>query len=92
MMFCPSVMLLNARWGYITVHTGADYRVTPRRILWNPLRWQIGIGPRRPCAIVINRGGRAFQRWANFRYRHFKTREEKAIAARLATYRKDQSQ
>lgn len=82
-MFCSSVMLLYARWGYIACHTGADYRVTPKRILWNPLRWQIGIGPKRPCAIVLNRDGRLFLRWANFRYRWFKTAKEQATVRAL---------
>lgn len=85
-MFCPSVMIVNARWGYITCHTGADYRVTPARILWNPLRWEVGIGPRRPCAIRINKGGRLFLRWANFRYRWFKTAKEREIVARMRAY------
>lgn len=87
-MFCPSEMILNARWGYITVHTGADYRVTPKRILWNPLRWEVGIGPRRPCAIVLNRDGRLFLIWSNFRYRWFKTAEERDTERRLAAYRR----
>ena len=83
-MFCPSAMIVNGRYGYITCHTGCDYNRTPRRILWNPLRWEVGIGRRRPCAIRINKGGRAFILWANFRYRFFKTAGEREIVRRLA--------
>lgn len=85
-MFCPSQMLVDARWGYITCHTGADYRITPAHILWNPLRWEVGIGRGRPCPIRLNKGGRAFLRWSNFRYRWFKTAREREIVRKLREF------
>lgn len=67
-MFDPTAMLLDTKYGYICVHTGADYRNVPRRILWNPLRWQIGIGKGRPCRWVINNNGAANRKLSNLIY------------------------
>jgi hypothetical protein len=65
-MFDPTSYLASGRWGYICVHTGADYNFPPKHILYNPLRWQIGIGRTRPCKIVINKGGMLQRKWSNF--------------------------
>ena len=68
-MFDPTSVLANGKFGYITCHTGADYDRTPRHILWNPLRWQIGIGRSRPCGIVLNRDGALYHKYVNLRFR-----------------------
>lgn len=59
-MFDPTAFIVDGRWGYICCYTGCDYvQGTPKRILWNPLRWQVGLGKDRPCYIVLNRNGKA---------------------------------
>lgn len=73
-MFDPTSFLANGRWGYICVHTGADYNWPPRRILFNPLRWQIGIGRTRPCRIVINKDGRWHRHLSNLTWRLWRRR------------------
>lgn len=83
-MFDPTCMIADTRWGYITCHMKADYHgKIPRRELWNPLRWQIGIGRRRPCWIVLNRKGKLYTRFSNLRWRLWRKRRwERAQAER----------
>lgn len=73
-MFDPTSFLLNARWGYVCVHTGADYNRPPRHILYNPLRWEVGIGRNRPCWIVINEDGRWQRGLSNLTWRLWRKR------------------
>ena len=68
-MFQPMCFIADGRWGYIMVHTGADYTHTPAHIAYNPLRWQIGLGKGRPCPIVLNKGGKLYTRFASLRWR-----------------------
>lgn len=71
-MFCSKRMVLDGRWGYVSREESADYnyrRDVPLGVRLNPLRYEIGIGRRRPCAIRINKGCRAWLPVANAIYR-----------------------
>lgn len=69
-MFDPTHCLVIRERFYVICHTGRDYvRGTPKRVLWNPLRWEIGIGKSRPCLILINQNGRARIAVSNAVYR-----------------------
>lgn len=68
-MFDPTAFIVDGHWGYICCRTGKDYTTAvPKHILWNPLRWQIGVGRGRPCRFVFNRGGRAYRKLSDFWY------------------------
>ncbi len=73
-MFDPTAFVADTRFGYICCHTGADYNRTPRHILWNPLRWQVGIGRSRPCWIVLNRDGALHRKLSNLTWRLWRKR------------------
>lgn len=70
-MFCSSRMVIDARWGYVSREESCDYRSkkdVPLRVKMNPFRYEIGIGRRRPCAIRINKGKRAYVKVSNAIY------------------------
>jgi hypothetical protein len=78
-MFCPEVILLNGRWGYVTRHEGADYmrrEYVPLKVWINPLRLEIGIGRGRPCRFVINRDGRLHRKLSDFTWRLWRRRRQ----------------
>lgn len=78
-MFDPSRFILDTRWGYVMRHEGADYYgPAPWRVRLNPLRLQIGIGRRRPCWLVINRGAWLHRAWSDFTWRLWRKRRFEA--------------
>jgi len=71
-MFCSTRMVLDTRWGYVSREESCDYtrrEDVPLKVKLNPLRYEIGIGRRRPCRIRINKGKRAWLVVANAIYR-----------------------
>lgn len=92
-MYCPSNIILNSRFLWIELHTDGDYTGlsnVPIRQRLNPLRYEIGMGPRVPIKgtpsvrrlIVINNDGRWNLLWSNFKWKHLggKARYEKRRA------------
>jgi len=73
-MFDPTCFIADGKWGYIMVHTGADYNHTPARVRFNPLRWQVGLGSHRPCRIILNKGGSLHRRLSNLTWRLWRKR------------------
>lgn len=86
-MFDPNVMLVDGRFGYILVRCSTDYHVrTPRRELYNPLRWVVGIGRGRPCPFIIDIHAKLYRPLDNLRWRLWaKRRWERKNKAKLST-------
>jgi hypothetical protein len=73
-------VVISARHGYVTRHCKADYhRATPLVEVLNPLRYEIGIGRRRPCRIVWNRDGMLHVKWANFWWPVLRTLRSRSV-------------
>lgn len=71
-MFCSTRMIVDCRWGYVSREESCDYgnsAEVPWSVKANPLRYEIGIGRRRPCFIRINKRHRAWLPVANAIYR-----------------------
>lgn len=75
-MFDPTAFIANGRFGYICCHTGADYtRRPPARVLWNPLRWEVGIGLSRPCRFRMNRNGALHRNLSDLTWKLWRKRQ-----------------
>lgn len=79
-MYDPTEWVGDFWFGYVCRHCRTDYmRGSPLIERLNPLRYEIGLGRKRPCRIVINRKGRWARKWSDFnwwlwkrRYRRFR--------------------
>lgn len=80
-MHCPSNIILNSRFLWIEIHTDGDYTwlsTVPLSQRLNPLRYEIGLGPRLPIKgspsvrrlIVLNKNARWNLLWSNFKWNH----------------------
>jgi hypothetical protein len=74
-MFDPTEWVCGGRWGYIMRHCRTDYmQGSPLIERMNPLRYQIGIGRKRPCRFIWNKGGWMVRAWSDLNWRLWKRR------------------